>query len=660
MSKALMAGGPFGFGRFKFGTDRDDMLLGSNANEWFFGFNGHDTIFARGGNDHVFGGRGHDRIDAGAGNDWVFGGDDNDGIVGGEGNDHLYGDEGNDLLLGGAGRDVLNGGEGSDKYMIRVGTDVDTIEGFEADDKIDLRAFNFASAQAVIDAFQQVGQHAILNLGGGDQIILRHTRVDDLHLNQFIVSDAETGPSSSASPYVIGVDPNVSTVSLLTVGDQVGFKSDGVTPWKMVGIPDGLGAFDNGDGTFTVLMNHELRGDAGVVREHGAKGAFVSKLIIDKTTLQVLEGSDLIKDVYLYNSATNSFYDPLVGGGPLTSPAIGRLCSADLPELSAFYNAASGKGTMERIFMNGEEVGTEGRAFAHIVTGAEAGDSYELAWLGKFSWENSVANPYTGDKTVVAGLDDVTDGQVYFYFGDKTNTGLAIEKAGLTNGELFGLKIHEMATESSAPNPLGLDNRSVFSLVNLGDVSGQTGASLETESNSLGVTRLLRPEDGAWDTVSDDRFYFVTTASFTGPSRLWAVDFEDPSDPTKGGTVSLLLDGTEGQKMMDNITVNKEGKVIIQEDPGNQDHLAKIWEYDPLTDQLKLLAQHDPDRFDPTNVGGEPFLTRDEESSGIIDVTDILGSAGQKAYLLDVQAHYSIPGELVEGGQLLVMYQDMV
>ncbi len=26
----------------------------------------------------------------------------------------------------------------------------------------------------------------------------------------------------------------------------------------MVGIPDGLGAFDNHDGTFTVLMNHEL------------------------------------------------------------------------------------------------------------------------------------------------------------------------------------------------------------------------------------------------------------------------------------------------------------------------------------------------------------------------------------------------------------------
>jgi hypothetical protein len=39
----------------------------------------------------------------------------------------------------------------------------------------------------------------------------------------------------------------------------------------MVGISDGLGAFDNGDGTFTVLMNHEIANTLGVTRAHGAK-----------------------------------------------------------------------------------------------------------------------------------------------------------------------------------------------------------------------------------------------------------------------------------------------------------------------------------------------------------------------------------------------------
>jgi hypothetical protein len=82
-----------------------------------------------------------------------------------------------------------------------------------------------------------------------------------------------------------------------------------------------------------------------------------------------------------------------------------------------------------------------------------------------------------------------------------------------------------------------------------------------------------------------------------------------------------------------------------------------VWDYDPATDTLTLLAQHDPGRF----VTGAPnFLTQDEESSGIIDVTDILGSGGQNAYLFDVQAHFNIAGELVQGGQLGVMYYDLI
>jgi hypothetical protein len=43
--------------------------------------------------------------------------------------------------------------------------------------------------------------------------------------------------------------------------------------------------------------------------------------------------------------------------------------------------------------------------------------------------------------------------------------------------------------------------------------------------------------------------------------------------------------------------------------------------------------------------GGAAFLTQDEESSGIISAPFL----GAGKYLLDVQAHYSIPGELVQG-----------
>ena len=42
--------------------------------------------------------------------------------------------------------------------------------------------------------------------------------------------------------------------------------SDGV----FGGTPDGIGAFDNGDGTITVLVNHEFGTTVGLVRDHGS------------------------------------------------------------------------------------------------------------------------------------------------------------------------------------------------------------------------------------------------------------------------------------------------------------------------------------------------------------------------------------------------------
>ena len=218
-----------------------------------------------------------------------------------------------------------------------------------------------------------------------------------------------TGPSSSASPYVVNVSPSVNVVSLFTVGDSVNAKPGATAPYRMVGIPDGMGAYDNYDGTFTVLMNHELGNTAGVVREHGFAGAFVSQWIIRKSDLAVLHGGDVVKKQYEWNATSGAYQ--------AATRAMGRLCSADLPLRSAFYNTRTGKGYSGRIFMDGEEVGNEGRAFAHIATGPGAGISYELPSLGRLSWENSVASPYEQDRTVVIGLDDSTPGQLYVYVG---------------------------------------------------------------------------------------------------------------------------------------------------------------------------------------------------------------------------------------------------
>ncbi|MEO8319858.1 MAG: hypothetical protein ABI561_16200 [Bradyrhizobium sp.] len=643
---------PFGK-KFIFGTNGDDVIFGTDHSDTIFGFRGDDAIFAGLGNDTVFGSRGDDLIDGGKGNDRLFGDKGNDGLVGGDGNDDLYGGPGRDLLFGGAGRDELDGGEGNDKFLFRKGMGVDEIEHLDAGDRIDIRDFNVASFQSLISSARQVGHDVQIDLGSGDKIVIEHTRISDLHAEQFIIANQVKGPSSSQTPYLLSSDSHVYTESLLTAGDSV-------NGYKMVGIPDGLGAFDNGDGTFTVLMNQELSANLGIARAHGGTGAFVSEWVFDKTTLQVLSGKDLMHDVWLYDPTTQSYVDHNAGNSPVS---FNRFCSADLADQSAFYNASTGLGfNGGRLFLDGEESGVEGKAMAHIVGGAQDGNSYELAWLGNMAYENVVANAHTGNKTVVAMMDDGQNGQVYFYAGDKQATGNAIDRAGLTGGHLFGIHVadFEGATLNNEPStaaPLGADESSLFSMVDLGDVSGMTGAQIDAASEAAGVTSFLRPEDGAWDTLNPNRFYFVTTNAFNAPSRLWAVDFNDAKNPAAGGTIKLLLNGTEGQQMLDNITVDSNGRVTLCEDVGNNAHLGKVWQYDPATDALTQLAQHDASRF---LSGGANFLTQDEEASGVIDVSHILGNAGENVFLIDTQSHLSVGGELVEGGQLQLIHQYLV
>jgi hypothetical protein len=427
-----------------------------------------------------------------------------------------------------------------------------------------------------------------------------------------------------------------------------------VDGYRMAGIPDGLGAYDNGDGTFTVLMNHEIPSNLGVVRAHGGKGAFVSKWVIEKDGFKVRHGEDLFQRVFQWNVATGA-WESIPAGSPLLN--LGRLCSADLSD-GAFYDAATGLGTTERIFMDGEEVGNEGRGFGTVVTGPDAGSAYNLAALGRMSFENSVAKPGTGASTVVAEMEDAGNGQVYFYVGAKKSSGTDIDKAGLTGGTLYGLKIDGVTSENNATTLPG--GSAHFSLVPLGDVTALTGAQLSDLSIASGLSGLNRPEDGSWDPSDAHNFYFNTTAAFNGISRMWKLRFDSPSDVLAGGVATIEVasppfDPTKsnadqaGPRMFDNMTVNDRGQVIDLEDVGNNAYLGGVYQYDPSTKDLARIAQHDPNRF---AVGGSSFITQDEESSGVIPAF-FLGSG---KYLIDVQNHKeSADPELVEGGQLLVL-----
>jgi len=451
-----------------------------------------------------------------------------------------------------------------------------------------------------------------------------------------------TGPSSSQSPYVLPTNPGVQTQSLLTVGDTIG-------GYRLVGIPDGMGGLTNGDGSFTLFVNHELGTGSGGIRAHGSTGSFVSRWVINSESREVLSGRDHNtsgSDVFTWNGAA------YVAG----TTTWGRFCSGDLAEPGAYRFGKLGTDT--RIYLNGEENGALGRAFAHIVSGAGVNQSWELPALGDFSWENAVASPFAQEKTVVVGLDDSsTNGQVYVYVGTKTSTGDDIERSGLTNGSLYGIRLIGVPQVESRATSYPDGTR--FDLVDQGAVVNLSGNLLDAQSVANGVTSWLRPEDGAWDPRPghEDDFYFLTTdridnASQVGRSRLYRLRFDDVTNPIAGGTVTELLSTADGPQMMDNMCVDSLGRIIIQEDIGGNSALGKLWLYSIPTESLVQIAQADPDRFTP---GLPNFLTIDEESSGVFEATDQLGSGW---YLINMEAHYGIPGELVEGGQLLAMYID--
>lgn len=446
--------------------------------------------------------------------------------------------------------------------------------------------------------------------------------------------NADAGIVSSQTAYLVPTLASVLVRPILTAGDSANLKPDGVTPYRMVGIPDGLGAFDNGDGTFTLLSNHEIP-TGGIARAHGGAGAFVSKWTIRKDNLRVLNGADLIQSVQLWNKTTSVY-------APGTNVAFQRFCSADLAAPGAFFDTATSTGFSGRLFLNGEE-GGDGKALAHGLDGV----TWELPRLGRQPWENQVAAPGSGLKTVVVGTDDTSPGgQVFVYVGTKTNTGSAIDRAGLTNGALYGVKVTGVTAETNAavipPGP--------FTLASLGNVENQTQAQLESAAVAAAVTTFQRPEDGAWDPSNPNDFYFVSTASATTNSRLWRLRFTDVKNPELGGSIVALVDGSEGHRMFDNLTIDPRGHVLLNEDVGGNERLGKVWRYTIATDTLTEIAAADPARF---TTGAPGFLTNDEEASGIIDATAILGAGW---FLVDMQAHYGISGEIYEGGQFMAIY----
>jgi hypothetical protein len=111
--------------------------------------------------------------------------------------------------------------------------------------------------------------------------------------------------------------------------------------------------------------------------------------------------------------------------------------------------------------------------------------------------------------------------------------------------------------------------------------------------------------------------------------------------------------------MFDNLTVAGDGSLLIEEDPGDNPHMAAIWQFDPVTKVAKKILAVNPKSFMDKNSG--EFLTQDEENSGVIEITDLVKEASwfdakRRYFLGAIQIHAkSSDPELVEDGQLYLI-----
>jgi Bacterial protein of unknown function (DUF839) len=502
------------------------------------------------------------------------------------------------------------------------------------------------------------------------------------------LATTSTGPSTTTAPYVLPVASGVDITSLFTVGD--GAADNG---FRMVGIPDGLGTYLDGAGNRVLLMNQEI-GSAGTpaaplgtTRAHGQKGAFVSKLTLDSAG-RVVSGEDFITSVTYFRYADGSYGSAPDDGTPAYFL---RFCSGALTAPGQLLVGPGKDGNGEgqgrgngkygyagQIYFANEENGAEGRAFGVTLDG----HATQLPALGKLSWENTLAAANDTRTTLVMGDDDgATDASfLRIYHGTKTREGSAVERAGLTNGVLSVLKVAGATKDSTFRTVYGAHNPQPFTLAHVD--AFQTGAAQAAAATAVGGLGFTRIEDGAFNPENKNEYFFLTTeggdktAASTGSrdgGGLWKLTYADVEHPELGGTLELLLDGSEswgtGESRVnkpDNMTIDEAGNLLIQEDPGGNDHLSRILAYRLADGARGVVARFDPALFGVTNPAGSSpatraVLTTDEESSGIVTLPD--GS-----YLFDAQVHTAKglptgtgPGtveELVERGQLLRMTVD--
>jgi hypothetical protein len=498
--------------------------------------------------------------------------------------------------------------------------------------------------------------------------------------------------ATSVKTYTVAVGDEYSVTPLFSVNDEVPVLGGASgAKYRMVGIPDGLGAHANKDGTSTLYMNHEFRKNVLSQPYVGAtknRGAIVSKWILNANG-DPIAGKRAYDEIFIDDTK-------IMGGVALegnSQPAFARFCSGFL--------AGPAEGFDRWIYFANEESGGadtfdgKGGLSVAIFDNSGVGEAHGLPYLGRFSWENTLVQRGTGDLTVIMGMEDGEsnqdpandNSQLYMYVGVKDHSPGAtiLERNGLTGGRLYAFR----STNKNRNSEFAFRGGTLAGeWVEIAGAAHKTDAELETATDAVGAMVFARPEDGAFNPVQQNEFFFVTTGDIpTGGSekgqylgntlgRLYSLRL-NPSDPTRNATLSVIYNADEivaagGDTALspDNIDASAE-YLMINEDGTTESRKVmaakgrdgSIWRWTLKPSggvhagSAVRVAELDP----PGRNGSPPDAVVNPgvwETSGIIDTASIFGP---DTWLFDAQAHSPTPAPgggssvTVEDGQLLIL-----
>ena len=304
--------------------------------------------------------------------------------------------------------------------------------------------------------------------------------------------------------------PSLQVSNLITNGEFTNGLRPGDSVYAPTGIFDGLGAYDNRDGTYTLLANSELSSSAGLpylVDGVALKGARISKFIIDKD---------------VDNDASNGYQSAIVAGGIAYTAIVdlngnrvtdaaqinggfNRFCSGSLETANKFEKE---RGFVDALYLTGEEA-DEGLFYA-LDTKTET--MHALAGLGRGGWETAIQVDTGNRKTVAVLLMDDNTAPIYLWVGEKAKNrnadflqrnGLAKEQGNLytwvPTDDSIGTGAGTVGVPDSADlNTLALGAAAAGRWVMVGSgtqVAGWNEATLRANANALGALQLSRLED---------------------------------------------------------------------------------------------------------------------------------------------------------------------